>query len=74
MIQEIDADMTNPAFVMRTAEAQEHFLYTTLNEIDQFDALKGQGNQQFKIMCLAFDPGNSIWPDPSGHIEYHRAQ
>ena len=58
IIQEIDADMTNPAFVMRTAEAQEHFLYTTLNEIDQFDALKGQGNQQFKIICLAFDPGN----------------
>lgn len=58
IIQEIDADMTNPAFVMRTAEAQEHFLYTSLNEIDQFDALKGQGNQQFKIMCLAFDPGN----------------
>lgn len=58
IIQEIDADMTNPAFVMRTAEAQEHFLYTTLNEIDQFDALKGQGNQQFKIMCLSFDPGN----------------
>ena len=58
IIQEIDADMTNPAFVMRTAEAQGHFLYTTLNEIDQFDALKGQGNQQFKIMCLAFDPGN----------------
>ena len=59
IIQEIDADMTNPAFVMRTAEAQGHFLYTSLNEIDQFDALKGQGNQQFKIMCLAFDPGNS---------------
>lgn len=58
IIQEIDADMTNPAFVMRTAEAQEHFLCTSLNEIDQFDALKGQGNQQFKIMCLAFDPGN----------------
>ena len=58
IIQEIDADMTNPAFVMRTAEAQEHFLYTSLNEIDQFDALKGQGNQQFRIMCLAFDPGN----------------
>ena len=58
VIQEIDADMTNPAFVMRTAEAQEHFLYTKLNEIDQFDALRGQGNQQFRIMCLAFDPGN----------------
>ena len=58
IIQEIDADMTNPAFVMRTAEAQEHFLYTSLNEIDQFDALKGTGNQQFRIMCLAFDPGN----------------
>ena len=55
IIQEIDADMTNPAFVMRTAEAKEHFLYTSLNEIDQFDALKGIGNQQFRIMCLAFD-------------------
>ena len=58
VIQEIDADMTNPAFVMRTAEAQEHFLYTALNEIDQFDNLWGIGNQQFRIMCLAFDPGN----------------
>ncbi len=60
MIQEIDADMTNPAFVMRTAEADGHFLYTKLNEIDQFDALKGstRGQQQFQIMCLAFDPGN----------------
>ena len=58
VIQEIDADMTNPAFVMRTVEAQEHFLYTSLNEIDQFDALRGQGNQQFRIMCLAFDPAN----------------
>ncbi len=58
IIQEIDADMTNPAFVMRTAEAKEHFLYTSLNEIDQFDALRGTGMQQFRIMCLAFDPGN----------------
>ena len=58
IIQEIDADMTNPAFVMRTAEAKEHFLYTSLNEIDQFDALKGSGFQQFRIMCLAFDQGN----------------
>ena len=60
VIQEIDADMTNPAFVMRTAEAQEHFLYTALNEIDQFDNLRGIGNQQFRIMCLAFDPGNQF--------------
>ena len=60
VIQEIDADMTNPAFVMRMAEADEHFLYTKLNEIDQFDALRGngRGGQQFQIMCLAFDPGN----------------
>ena len=58
IIQEIDADMTNPAFVMRTAEAQEHFLYTSLNELDQFDALKGSGSQQFRIMCLAADPRN----------------
>lgn len=58
VIQEIDADMTNPAFVMRTAEADGHFLYSKLNEIDQFDALKGTSGQQFRIMCLAFDPGN----------------
>ena len=60
VIQEIDADMTNPAFVMRTAEADGHFLYTKMNEIDQFDALRGsaRGGQQFQIMCLAFDPGN----------------
>ena len=58
IIQTIDADMTNPAFVMRTAEAQGHFLYTSLNEIDLFDALKGNGGQQFRIMCLAFDPSN----------------
>ena len=61
VIQEIDADMTNPAFCMRTDEAEEHFLYTKLNEIDQFDALRGNGKnggQQFQIMCLAFDPGN----------------
>ena len=60
IIQEIDADMTNPAFVMRTAEAKEHFLYTSLNEIDQFDALRGIGNQQFRIMCLAFDHSNKF--------------
>ena len=58
VIQEIDADMTNPAFVMRTAEAQGRFLYTSLNELDQFDALKGTGNQQFRIMCLASDSDN----------------
>ena len=60
VIQEIDADMTNPAFVLRMAEADGHFLYTKMNEIDQFDALRGsgKGGQQFQIMCLAFDPGN----------------
>ena len=60
VIQEVDPDMTNPAFVMRMAEADEHFLYTKMNEIDQFDALRGngRGGQQFQIMCLAFDPGN----------------
>ena len=60
VIQEVDPDMTNPAFVMRMAEADEHFLYTKMNEIDQFDALRGSahGSQQFQIMCLAFDPDN----------------
>ena len=60
VIQEIDADMTGPAFVMRMAEAEGHFLYTKLNEIDQFDALRGNGRSgaQFQIMCLAFDPNN----------------
>ena len=66
IIQEIDADMTNPAFVMRTAEAKEHFLYTSLNEIDQFDALRGIGNQQFRIMCLAFDPSNKFGQSRAG--------
>ncbi len=52
--------MTNPALVMRMAEADGHFLYTKLNEIDQFDALRGsgRGGQQFQIMCLSFDPNN----------------
>jgi len=60
IIQEVDPDMTNPAFVMRMAEADGHFLYTKMNEIDQFDALRGsgRGGQQFQIMCLAFDPNN----------------
>ena len=60
VIQEVDPDMTNPAFVMRMAEADEHFLYTKMNELDQFDALRGsaRGSQQFQIMCLAFDPDN----------------
>ena len=60
IIQEIDADVTNAAFVQRMAEADEHFLYVKMNEIDQFDALKGngRGNHQFQIMCLSFDPGN----------------
>ncbi len=60
IIQEVDPDMTNPAFVLRMSEADGHFLYTKMNEIDQFDALRGsgKGGQQFQIMCLAFDPGN----------------
>ena len=60
VIQEIDPDMTNAAFVQRLADADGKFLYTKMNEIDQFDALKTSANRksQFQIMCLAFDPGN----------------
>ena len=60
VIQEIDPDTTNAAFVQRLDEAEERFLYTKMNEIDQFDALKTSSNPkaQFQIMCLAFDPGN----------------
>ncbi|MBR6699731.1 MAG: VirE protein, partial [Bacteroidaceae bacterium] len=60
VIQEIDPDMTNAAFVQRLADAEDRFLYTKMNEIDQFDALKGsgRGKAQFQIMCLAFDPRN----------------
>ena len=60
VIQEIDADMTNAAFVQRLADADEKFLYTKMNEIEQFDALKtsARSKNQFQIMCLAFDPGN----------------
>ena len=61
VIQEVDPDMTNAAFVQRLADAGERFLYTKMNEIDQFDALKGsgRGKAQFQIMCLAFDPQNA---------------
>ena len=61
VIQEVDPDMTNAAFVQRLADAEERFLYTKMNEIDQFDALKGssRGKAQFQIMCLAFDPQNA---------------
>ena len=60
VIQEIDPDMTNAAFVRRLEEAEERFLYTKMNEIDQFDALKtsARSKAHFQIMCLAFDPGN----------------
>ena len=60
VIQEIDPDMTNAAFVQRLADAEERFLYAKMNEIDQFDALKTNANKKahFQIMCLAFDPGN----------------
>ena len=60
VIQEMDPDTTNAAFVQRLSDAEERFLYTKMNEIDQFDALKTNGNKKahFQIMCLAFDPGN----------------
>ena len=60
VIQEIDPDMTNAAFVQRLADAEGRFLYTKMNEIDQFDALKtsARSKAHFQIMCLAFDPGN----------------
>ncbi len=68
VIQEVHPDMTNPAFVMRMSEADEHFLYTNMNELDQFDALRGagRGGQQFQIMCLAFDPDNHYGQDRVG--------
>ena len=60
VIQEIDPDMTNAAFVQRLADAEERFLYAKMNELDQFDALKtsARSKAHFQIMCLAFDPGN----------------
>ena len=60
VIQEIDADMTNAAFVQRLKDAEEKFLYTRMNEIEQFDALKtsARAKNHFQVMCLAFDPGN----------------
>ena len=60
VIQEIDPDMTNAAFVQRLADVDERFLYTRMNELDQFDALKtsARSKAHFQIMCLSFDPGN----------------
>ena len=57
VIQEVNIDMTNPAFVLRMKEAEEHFLYAKVNELNLFDALKGKTNQHFRIMELAFDLG-----------------
>ena len=57
VIQTIDPDMTKPALVTRMDEAQGHFVYVKLNELDLFEQLKGQtGKQHFQLMCLAFDP------------------
>ena len=58
IIQEVNIDMTNPAFVLRMKEAENHFLYSKVNELNLFDALKGKTNQHFRIMELAFDLGN----------------
>ncbi len=58
VIQEVNIDMTNPAFVLRMKEAERHFLYAKVNELNLFDALKGKTNQHFRIMELAFDLGN----------------
>jgi hypothetical protein len=58
VIQIIDSDMTKPALVTRMDEAENHFVYVKLNELDLFEQLKGQtGKQHFQLMCLAFDPG-----------------
>jgi hypothetical protein len=58
VIQQIDPDMTKPALVTRMDEAEGHFVYVKLNELDLFEQLKGQtGKQHFQLMCLAFDPG-----------------
>ncbi len=68
IIQNVKPDMTNAAFVQRMKEAEEHFLYTQMNEIDQFDALKtsARSKSQFQIMCLAFDPQNSYGTERVG--------
>ena len=58
VIQEVNIDMTNPAFLLRMKEAERHFLYAKVNELNLFDALKGKTNQHFRIMELAFDLGN----------------
>ena len=59
VIQIIDPDMTKPALVTRMDEAEEHFVYVKLNELDLFEQLKGQtGKQHFQLMCLAFDPNS----------------
>ena len=56
VIQIIDPDMTKPALVTRMDEAEGHFVYVKLNELDLFDQLKGAtGKQHFQLMCLAFD-------------------
>lgn len=63
VIQELDPDMTTAAFAERMAAAKGRFLYSRMNELDQFDAIGASGRsknrgQKWVVMCLAFDPGN----------------
>ena len=60
VIQEIDPDSTSAAFVQRMADAEGRFLYARMNEIQQLNNLSSRGNTNnvFDLMCLAFDYGN----------------
>ena len=57
--QILSADMTNAAFVQRLVDAEGHFLYTQMDEIELLDSLKTNthGGAVGAVLRLAFDCG-----------------
>ena len=59
VVQILPSDMTNAAFVQRLADAEGHFLYTRMDEVELLNALKtnGASNMVSAVLRLAFDCG-----------------
>ena len=59
VVQILPSDMTNAAFVQRLSDAEGHFLYTRMDEVELLNALKtnGSSNMVSAVLRLAFDCG-----------------
>ena len=58
-VQILPPDMTNAAFVQRLSDADGHFLYTRMDEVELLNALRtnGTANMVSAVLRLAFDCG-----------------